>query len=77
MVKNISNLYLYYYVLQAGNFALIEAACDGRVDIVQKLVDYGAAVNLRNRVTFYKIIVLRVVSIQNSYDGKSKFRIRH
>ena len=43
-------------LLQDGDTALIAAAMMGCVDIVQTLVDYGAAVDLTNKVTIYKII---------------------
>lgn len=41
-------------MLQDCFTALSGAAQNGYVDIVQMLVDYGVAVDLRSRVTFYK-----------------------
>ena len=55
-LKIISTLRLYYSVLQGGYTALIWAAGEGYVDIVQTLLDHGAAVDLRNKVTLYTIV---------------------
>ena len=38
--------------MQDGEAALFTAACEGNVNIVRMLVDYGAAVDLSNKVNF-------------------------
>ena len=51
-------------VLQNGYTALILAALAGYADIVQTLVDHGAALDLRNEVTKLSDIVLHIWSCQ-------------
>ena len=54
-------------MLQDGETALFRAALRGRVKIVKMLVDYGAAVDVRDKVT--------VVIIEHDYIHGSIFHV--
>ena len=47
-------------VLQDGETALHKAALRGHVEVVQQLMKYGAAVDIRNKVSKFNIILQTV-----------------
>ena len=44
---------MHYNNAQDGESALFTAACEGNVNVVKMLVDYGAVVDLSNKVVFF------------------------